>query len=432
MIPVRSKSRGSYRALLFGLSALFAEGVSSRGLAQTEPCDYIAPYTPFVDGAGDSYSRANHSEEIGLYTNGNEMPQGRLDNGAFFANQIAASSSYALVSVGMSNTHREFEEFVALAATHAEQLNSKLSIVDAAIGSVDANDWSGMHTMAATCSPTVDDNINPWLKFKQTLSNAGVAKEEVRAIWLKLAIISPTQSKNGSGGFPSHANVLKDRIGCVARKLQSYLPKLDLIFLSSRTHAGDLSGDADANELNPEPFAYESGFSVRWLIDEQINGDHSDMPFLAWGPYLWANGQDARAYDGFVWTPVDLSHDAIDTRIDCTHPSEATGEPKVACLLWNFFSQHPLATPWFLKPGTTPPVESCASAIDYPDPVDGGTPPPGYDADAGANGSDGTGNANASSNGGGCSISGSAGDSAMMLLWGVFLAVLWKSRRLIA
>lgn len=54
------------------------------------------------------------------------------------------------------------------------------------------------------------------------------------------------------------------------------------------------------NVLNPEPFAYETGFSVQWTIADQINatGDLNFdpakgavvAPYLSRGPYIWADG----------------------------------------------------------------------------------------------------------------------------------------------
>ena len=56
--------------------------------------------------------------------------------------------------------------------------------------------------------------------------------------------------------------------------------------------------------LNPEPYAYESAYAMRWLIQEQmagrpeLNADPSrgavSVPVLLWGPYLWADGEKGR------------------------------------------------------------------------------------------------------------------------------------------
>jgi hypothetical protein len=69
--------------------------------------------------------------------------------------------------------------------------------------------------------------------------------------------------------------------------------------LSSRIYARYSSGPA-----NPEPFAYEFGFSVEWLIADQIAGKLElnfdpakgpvRSPWIAWGPHLWADGLKGR------------------------------------------------------------------------------------------------------------------------------------------
>jgi hypothetical protein len=121
-------------------------------------------------------------------------------------------------------------------------------------------------------------------------------------------------------------------------------PNCLLVYCSSRTYGGYAT-----TSLNPEPFAYESGFSVKWLIEKQITGDPSlectgnnpKAPWLSWGPYLWADGIIPRS-DGLVWLQTDFRSD------DGTHPS-AAGQKKVAELLLNFFTTDATAKNWFLK-----------------------------------------------------------------------------------
>ncbi len=62
-------------------------------------------------------------------------------------------------------------------------------------------------------------------------------------------------------------------------------------------------------------------------------------PWLAWGPYLWADGANPRD-DGLVWLPADFQDDG-------THPSPS-GEEKVGRLLLEFFRSSPFAQCWFL------------------------------------------------------------------------------------
>ena len=95
--------------------------------------------------------------------------------------------------------------------------------------------------------------------------------------------------------------------------------------------------------LNPEPYAFEGAFAVRWLIARQLQGDAAlapaKAPLLLWGPYLWADGPRGRKLDALVWERGDFADDGV-------HPS-AAGRQKVAGLLLDFCTTDPLAKPWF-------------------------------------------------------------------------------------
>jgi hypothetical protein len=67
-------------------------------------------------------------------------------------------------------------------------------------------------------------------------------------------------------------------------------------------------------------------------------------PWIAWGPYLWAYGDQARG-DGLQWFPLDFQQN------DGTKPSPA-GVLKVAQLLLTFFEQDLRAACWFTVGGT--------------------------------------------------------------------------------
>ena len=118
-------------------------------------------------------------------------------------------------------------------------------------------------------------------------------------------------------------------------------PNLRLAYLSSRIYAGYAKG-----QLNPEPYAYEGAFSMRWLIQDQIKGDKelafegdAKAPLLLWGPYLWGDGVNARKSDGLVWNESDFGKDG-------THPSDS-GRDKVAQMLQKFFKADPCVGKWF-------------------------------------------------------------------------------------
>jgi Cu/Ag efflux protein CusF len=277
--------------------------------------------------------------EGGLYPGGkNEPPAGHLKAGLALAKAVGPldadgkpsdDGKIVLLSVGMSNTTQEFSVFKRLADADKDK-NPRLVIVDGAQGG-----------MTATAIQQADRGPGErfWTTVDQRLKAAGVTRQQVQVAWIKEADAGPRQ------GFPKYAQTLQAELGNIVRLMHGRFPNLKIVYLSSRICAAFAK-----TLLNPEPYAYESGFAVRWLIEEQIKGEPAlnydldkgpvKAPWLAWGPYLWANGVSKRA-DG-------LSYEESDFAADGTHPSES-GRRKVARQLLQFFQNDPTARPWFVR-----------------------------------------------------------------------------------
>lgn len=253
-----------------------------------------------------------------------------------------------LLSLGMSNTTQEWatkgtNHFTAL-ATSDPALNPRVRVVDGAIGGQDAPDWTNAN--ATTWSTVIGTR----------LPAAGVTTNQVQVLWLKQALAGP----RNYGNFPLHAQALQSQLAIILRIAKQKYPNLKLAYLSCRTRAYT----STPTDLNPEPFAFETGFADKWVIEDQINGVNNlnydpakgavVAPWLSWGPYIWADGLDPRS-DALTWL-------CSDTESDFTHPSPTGGVPKVARQLLSFFKTDVTATPWFLRknlPGSLT-VPSCA------------------------------------------------------------------------
>jgi uncharacterized protein (TIGR03437 family) len=242
----------------------------------------------------------------------------------------SAGGKIVLLSIGMSNTTQEFQAFMPLANADPEK-NSRVVVVDGAQGGKAAN-------------VIVNPNDSYWPYVDQQIANAGVTAAQVQAVWLKQADISPTKP------FPDDAKQLQGESKTIIQILHTKFPNLVLVYLSSRTYGGYAT-----STLNPEPYAYQGAFAFKWLIEQQINGDPDlsydagKAPWLAWGPYLWADGTRLRP-DGLSYACDDF------VSSDGTHPS-ASGRTKVAVLLLNFLKTDPTSRPWFVAPpASTPPT----------------------------------------------------------------------------
>jgi len=282
----------------------------------------------------------------GLYGHGQNVPpeshlKAAQEQAALIVPRDAAGNpsdggKIVLISMGMSNTTQEFSVFKTWADADPNR-SPKVVIVDCAQGGMAAHQWAYPEVVVQQNRPS------PWDVMDQRITAAGVTAGQIQVVWLKQAQMGPAQL----GEFPAHAQSLRDDVAIILRQLKTRFPHLRLAYLSSRIYAGYA-----ATPLNPEPYAYESAFSVRWLIESQIASDPNlnydpakgqvKAPLLLWGPYLWADGIQPRQGDGVVWTRADLGPDG-------THPSPA-GRRKVADLLLTFFKTDASAKPWFVTP----------------------------------------------------------------------------------
>jgi len=307
---------------VLSVAGAVAAAPASRSIGRANCSGTSVGLTPLADlGSGKYQGFAG-----GLYANGENVPSARyLAEGHAAAKLVRPRNAagkavpggrIALLSIGMSNTTQEFAVFKGAADADARK-SPRVVVVDGAQGGQDAE---------TITEPTA----RYWHVVDQRLQSAGVARPQVQAVWLKQAIARQ------SGDFPADARRLQDDLRAIVAVLRSRFPNLRLVYLSSRTYAGYAT-----TALNPEPYAYRSGFAVKWLVQERASGKVPPRPWLAWGPYLWTDGTRGRA-DGLTWACEDVRP------ADGTHPS-ASGARKVSEFLLRFFTSSTTARPWFVR-----------------------------------------------------------------------------------
>lgn len=273
----------------------------------------------------------------GLYPDGrNERPESHEAAGLRWARRVEPLDAngrpdpqgrIVLLSIGMSNTS-QLSQGLERWLRQADGLHPRLLFVNGAQG--------GM-TAAAIQSTEEGRGQQYWTTVDRRLEAAGATRAQVQAVWIKQADAGP------SSGFPAYAQTLQAELTRIVQLLPGRFPNCRMAYLSSRTYGGFAT-----TPLNPEPYAFESGYSVKWLIERQIRGE-ADLnfdpdrgpvksPWLSWGPYLWANGATPRT-DGFRYAASDFAPDG-------THHA-AEGERKVSRLLLDFFTTDATTKPWF-------------------------------------------------------------------------------------
>jgi len=254
------------------------------------------------------------------------------------------------MSIGISNATQEWCDrngapcnpwsFTGQAAADPAVDHTSMVIANGARTSATADSWD---------SPA-DPDYN---RIRDSvLAPLGVTEAQVEVIWLKTMNSDPTLSLPAGG---AEANLLVTQYGNILRALRTRYPNLQMVFMSSRSFGGYATG------ISPEPFAYETGFGVKWVIQAQVdqmaNGGsvvdaragnlnyNTVAPWVAWGAYFWADGLNPRS-DGLTWEITDFRPDGV-------HPS-MDGEIKVANRLLAFFKTDPRTSCWFLSGMTCP------------------------------------------------------------------------------
>jgi len=247
------------------------------------------------------------------------------------------------------------ESFIAQALADPAVNHSTVVLVDGAKGGVTYSDWD----------PTVSGYGEYDRVRDQILIPSGLSEAQVQSIWVKDGEAAPSVSlATGALGHPPEAVLEERSLGNIMRAIRLRYPNARQVFVSSRIYGGYANTAAPPNNLNPEPYAFEQGFSIKWLVDSQIqqvrggapdpnagNLDYRSLasPWIAWGPYLWANGTTPRA-DGLVWENRDFRYPySTGAGVnECTHPS-VHAEAKVGSMLLQFMKTSPY-TAWFLAP----------------------------------------------------------------------------------
>lgn len=327
----------TYKALLFVGFALACSAKPDPVNTDDQPVNNNDRLIPLTDLGSATYK----TFQGGLYPNGsNTIPASHAQEGRRRLALIqprdangnpAASGRIVLLSIGMSNGTQEFctssgytncqsWSFMGKANADASVNHTTLQIVNGARGGQVASSWT------KSTSPEYDRIRD------QGLNPLNLTERQVQIVWTKIANANPTRAipdKNAD------ALTLSVQLDSIARALKARYPNLQLVFFSSRIYAGFAT-----TTLNPEPYAYETGFAHKWAIQKQIESKDYGAAWLAWGPYLWAGDQANKRADGLYYERADFESDG-------THPSTA-GEGKVAGQLLNFFKTSEFAQCWFL------------------------------------------------------------------------------------
>ena len=260
-------------------------------------------------------------------------------------------------------------------------VNPSVLVVDCALGGHPAQDWvsddiikGGMHYHLYTdCNNHLMNDLGVFPAQVQIvlLKQANTANRGIDLVPIPDNGLPQGCATNPVYGTDPDACVLLNELGTITRffKANEYA-NTRMMFVTSRSYGGYATG------LNPEPFAYETGFALKWLIGSQIretlNGTVNDTagslsyhindssgtaPWIDWGTYQWAAGTMVPcqhcAIPGLTWRQDDYMNpqptcpagEECDFEQDNIHPSSC-GRDKASNMLMYNLCNSAYAAPW--------------------------------------------------------------------------------------
>ncbi len=309
---------------------------------------HINLYTQWIDCTRDSlgYVPLNDlginfylGEQGGLYPGGiNSMPSGHLNAGKKLSKQVLPLNSVGsidlengkvvFVALGSSVGGYTFDSFIETYQS-SELINPCMVLANGNYGS------RGVDDMLDTIGTYWDFVMN---KLLDTFS---VTPQQVQIIWLKN--ISRTDTILD---FPFHPQSVSNHFIELQAILKIKFPNLKQVYLTSNHYGGYTSPTNKNFKRLGEPASYYNGFAIKWTIAEQLAGNPllkykgpgAKSAWMAWGPYVWADGINPRA-DGLQWLCSDFDSTGY-------HLSEE-GKTKEATILFNYLISSQTSKEWF-------------------------------------------------------------------------------------
>lgn len=279
----------------------------------------------------------------GLYPNGkNKVPNGHIKKGLKISKSIKPLDTLGNVNYetgkivfagfGGSTTGEPFNHLITIANADPT-LNPCLKLLNA------TNAGEGLDKMNL-------DHPEYWDYIENNrLATKGYTREQIQIAWLFNGSRSDTIFD-----MPAYRDTIDNKLRRALIAMLAEYPNLKIVYLSSPYYAGYADPTYELFTSIHEPGSYRSGFGYKQAIEKQITGDinyrYSEpgkvMPFILWGPYVWADGNNPRNYDSLYWDcEADFRFDGGGFHLN------GEGKDKFAYILHDFFAADTLSEIWY-------------------------------------------------------------------------------------
>lgn len=258
--------------------------------------------------------------EGGLYDGTNVMPAAHASAAPVLSGPVV------MLSLGMSNARQFWCSGSGQVSSNGPCDAVSFMASNSAVPSVDfCNYAANFHTAPFWTGIAPRGNYG-WGTSPPTgdrLGQCGLTNADPDVVWVQLA--NNMQQLPGPALPDPNADAYRmvEQFGDMLRKMSVEMPNVRQVFFSPRRHAEC----ASPSSVNPEPYAYETGWAIKWLIGAQITQRASNqvdpragdllgaVPWIDWGPYLWDDSEPCSTFSDGIH-PNNVGRTIVSAALD--------------------------------------------------------------------------------------------------------------------
>lgn len=184
-----------------------------------------------------------------------------------------------------------------------------------------------------------------WDELQGRLFNRGDTWQQVQVVWML------EQSEFTTENLEVYIDYVVDQYITLMHRMLDTMPNLKIVYLTGFHYTGYTHPAHELYSVLVEPKGYWGNLAIKELIERQIDGDPELVfegpgrvaPYISWGPYFWADGNNPRGGDFLVWPCEDYRDDDTGGGFHL----EEVGKYKEAKMLMQFYNSDTVANWWY-------------------------------------------------------------------------------------
>lgn len=275
----------------------------------------------------------------------NEMPETHLNKGKALSNSMVPldgegnvdweTGNILMIGMGGSTASNAFNSMTdTLNTWDYEGVNPCMKLKGLFYGGKDLQD------MINTTDPFY------WNYLQDKLDARGDTWDNIQIVWMQTHSELPTYDSI------AFVKTLVSQYITLLQRMQDSMANVKQVFFTGFHYTGYTHPSHELYNVLSEPKAYWGNIAIKILIERQIAGDpelafegpNKKVPYIAWGPYWWADGENPRASDGLTWSCSEYRDDDTGGGFHL----EDSGKGKEALMFIDFLATNEVTSKWYL------------------------------------------------------------------------------------